>query len=261
MDLIRPDWPAPSRVQAVFTTRLGGVSEGVFAGLNLGAHVDDDPRCVAENRRQLREQLQLNQEPVWLTQVHGTAVYPVPGLTEAQPAIPPQADAAMTRLPGVPLTVMTADCLPVLFCDQAGSVVATAHAGWRGLCEGVLEQTVAAMGVSSSEILAWLGPAIGPSAFEVGDEVRAAFLAQDPAAVEAFVPGSSAPGSSVPGASRGKWLADLYRLARQRLNGVGVTQIYGGQHCTFSDPTRFYSYRRDGQTGRMSGLIWLTAQN
>ena len=251
MDLIRPDWPAPSRVQAVFTTRLGGVSEGVFAGLNLGAHVDDDPRCVAENRRQLREQLQLNQEPVWLTQVHGTAVYPVPGLTEAQPAIPPQADAAMTRLPGVPLTVMTADCLPVLFCDQAGSVVATAHAGWRGLCDGVLEQTVVAMEAPSSEILAWLGPAIGSSAFEVGDEVRAAFLAQDRAAAEAFVPG----------ASRGKWLADLYRLARQRLNGVGVTQIYGGQHCTFSDPTRFYSYRRDGQTGRMSGLIWLMAQN
>lgn len=256
MDLIRPDWPAPSRVQAVFTTRLGGVSEGVFAGLNLGAHVDDDPRRVAENRRQLRERLQLNQEPVWLTQVHGTEVYPVQGLAEAQPAIPPQADAAMTRLPGVPLTVMTADCLPVLFCDRAGSVVATAHAGWRGLCEGVLEQTVAAMGVSASEILAWLGPAIGPSVFEVGDEVRAAFLAQDPAAVEAFVPGSS-----VSGTSRGKWLADLYHLARQRLNGVGVTQIYGGQYCTFSDPTRFYSYRRDGQTGRMSGLIWLMAQN
>ena len=130
-------------------------------------------------------------------------------------------------------------------------MVATAHAGWRGLCDGVLEQTVAAMEAPSSEILAWLGPAIGSSAFEVGDEVRAAFLAQDRAAAEAFVPG----------ASRGKWLADLYHLARQRLNGVGVTQIYGGQHCTFSDPTRFYSYRRDGHTGRMSGLIWLTAQN
>ena len=139
----------------------------------------------------------------------------------------------------------------MLFCDRAGSVVATAHAGWRGLCEGVLEQTVAAMGVPASEILAWLGPAIGPLAFEVGDEVWSAFVAQDPAAAEAFVPG----------ASRGKWLADLYRLARQRLNGVGVTQIYGGQHCTFSDPSRFYSYRRDGQTGRMSGLIWLMAQN
>ncbi len=251
MDLIRPDWPAPARVQAVFTTRLGGVSDGVFAGLNLGAHVDDDPRHVAENRRQLREQLQLTQEPVWLTQVHGTNVYRVQSVEQAQPETPPSADAAVTRLPGVPLTVMTADCLPVLFCDRAGSVVATAHAGWRGLCEGVLEQTVAAMGVSSSEILAWLGPAIGPAAFEVGDEVRAAFLAQDPTAAEAFAPGSSA----------GKWLADLYRLARQRLNGVGVTQIYGGQHCTLSDPTRFYSYRRDGQTGRMSGLIWLVAQN
>ena len=251
MDLIRPDWPAPARVQACFTSRQGGVSDGVFAGLNLGAHVDDDPQRVAENRRQLRAQLQLTQEPIWLTQVHGTKVYPVREAAEAQPAIPPQADAAVTRLSGVPLTVMTADCLPVLFCDRAGSVVATAHAGWRGLCEGVLEQTVAAMGSSSSEILAWLGPAIGPSAFEVGDEVRSAFVAQDPAAAEAFVPGMSA----------GKWLADLYCLARQRLNGVGVTQIYGGQHCTFSDPSRFYSYRRDGQTGRMSGLIWLMAQN
>lgn len=251
MDLIRPDWPAPARVQACFTSRQGGVSDGVFAGLNLGAHVDDDPQRVAENRRQLRAQLQLTQEPIWLTQVHGTKVYPVREAAEAQPAIPPQADAAVTRLSGVPLTVMTADCLPVLFCDRAGSVVATAHAGWRGLCEGVLEQTVAAMGVPASEILAWLGPAIGPLAFEVGDEVRSAFVAQDPTAAEAFVPG----------ASRGKWLADLYRLARQRLNGVGVTQIYGGQHCTFSDPSRFYSYRRDGQTGRMSGLIWLMAQN
>ena len=251
MDLIRPDWPAPARVQACFTSRVGGVSDGVFAGPNLGAHVDDDPRRVAENRRQLREKLQLTQEPIWLTQVHGTNVYRVQTADQAQPEAPPPADAAVTRLPAVPLTVMTADCLPVLFCDQAGSVVATAHAGWRGLCEGVLEQTVAAMGAPSSEILAWLGPAIGSSAFEVGDEVRAAFLAQDRAAAEAFVPG----------ASRGKWLADLYRLARQRLNGVGVTQIYGGQHCTFSDPTRFYSYRRDGQTGRMSGLIWLMAQN
>lgn len=251
MGLIHPDWPAPGRVQAVFTTRLGGVSVGVFSGLNLGAHVEDDPACVADNRRQLREQLQLTQEPVWLTQVHGTKVYPVREAAEAQPALPPQADAAVTRLVGVPLTVMTADCLPVLFCDRAGSVVATAHAGWRGLCDGVLEQTVAAMGAPSSEILAWLGPAIGSSAFEVGDEVRSAFVAQDPAAAEAFVPGMSA----------GKWLADLYRLARQRLNAVGVEQIYGGQLCTFSDPARFYSYRRDGQTGRMSGLIWLMAQN
>ncbi len=251
MDLIRPDWPAPARVQAVFTSRLGGVSDGAFAGLNLGAHVADEPACVAENRRQLCEQLQLTQEPLWLTQVHGTTVYPVREAADAQPAMPPQADAAVTRLAEVPLTVMTADCLPVLFCDRIGSVVATAHAGWRGLCDGVLEQTVAAMGVPTSEILAWMGPAIGPLAFEVGDEVRSAFVAQHPAATEAFVPGTSA----------GKWLADLYCLARQRLNAVGVEQIYGGQLCTFSDPARFYSYRRDGQTGRMSGLIWLMAQN
>lgn len=243
MDLIRPRWPAPARVQACFTTRDGGVSQGVYDGLNLGNHVADAPEAVAQNRQRLRQSLGLVSEPLWLEQVHGTEVFQLDG---ALPILPPQADAAVTRLAGQALTVMTADCLPVLLCDQAGSVVATAHAGWRGLCDGVLEQAVASMGVPGAQVLAWLGPAIGPCAFEVGDEVRVAFVAQDPAAVSAFVPHVA-----------GKWWADLSLLARQRLARVGVAQVYGGDLCTHSDTRRFYSYRRDGQTGRMAGLIWL----
>ncbi|GAA4503206.1 peptidoglycan editing factor PgeF [Pseudaeromonas paramecii] len=243
MDLIRPQWPAPARVQACFTTRDGGISQGVYAGLNLGNHVADAPADVAQNRQHLRQMLGLASEPLWLEQVHGTAVFDCQAVAPQQP---PRADAAITRLPGQALTVMTADCLPVLLCDEAGSVVATAHAGWRGLCDGVLEQTVQAMGVPGEQLLAWLGPAIGPKAFEVGDEVRAAFLARDPAAVAAFHP-------HVPG----KWWADLPLLARQRLASVGVGQVSGGDLCTHSDAQRFYSYRRDGQTGRMAGLIWL----
>lgn len=244
MDLIRPRWPASTRVHACFTTRDGGVSEGVYDGLNLGDHVADAPQAVAQNRRRLCQALGLTSEPLWLEQVHGIEVFHCQG---PAPFPPPRADAAVTRLTGQALTVMTADCLPVLLCDQAGTVVATAHAGWRGLCDGVLEQTVQAMGVPGAQLLAWLGPAIGPSAFEVGDEVRAAFMAQDPAAVTAFRP-------HVPG----KWWADLPLLARQRLARVGVAQVYGGDLCTHSDARRFYSYRRDGQTGRMAGLIWLT---
>jgi len=155
----------------------------------------------------------------------------------------------VTTTIGLPLTVMTADCLPVLFCDKAGTVVATAHAGWRGLCAGVLEKTIAAMQVAPDEILAWIGPAIGPSAFEVGDEVKAAFVAHDPQAETAFV------------AHQDKWLADLFMLARQRISTAGVSAIYGGNQCTFSDAQQFYSYRRDGQTGRMAGLIWLTIKS
>lgn len=255
MGLIYPDWPAPVQVQACFTTREGGESLGVFAGLNLGAHVADDPAAVAANRHQLRESLHLSQEPVWLNQVHGTVVYPVDSTRAAQPVTAPTADAAVTRLTDVALTVMTADCLPVLFCDRAGTVVATAHAGWRGLCDGVLEQTVAAMQVPSQEILVWLGPAIGATAFEVGAEVRTHFIQQDPAATSAFV------SSTLSAPEDDKWLGDLFLLARQRLARVGVLQVYGGQLCTYSDPEQFYSYRRDGQTGRMSGLIWLMAQN
>jgi len=241
MDLIRPDWPAPSRVRALFTTRDGGVSQGPYAGLNLGTHVGDAPAAVAENRRRLVASEGLPGQPLWLEQVHGTEVVVASDL----PACPPRADAAVTRQPGLVLSVMTADCLPVLLCDIGGQVIATAHAGWRGLCDGVLEQAVAAMQLEPQRLLAWLGPAIGPLAFEVGPEVRAAFLAKDPAADSAFV-------------ARGdKYLANLYQLARQRLRACGLSAIYGGDDCTFSQPARFYSYRRDGQTGRMAGLIWL----
>lgn len=246
MDLIMPDWPAPDVVQACFTTRAGGVSQGVYAGLNVGAHVGDEPAAVANNRQQLQHHLQLAQMPLWLNQVHGTDVYEL--LAGAYPVQPPTADAAVCRVRGAALSVMTADCLPVLFCDTEGRVVASAHAGWRGLCHGVLEKTVTGMAVEPAAILAWLGPAIGPEAFEVGDDVRQAFVGVDSSASTAFV-----------ALGGGKWLANLYLLARQRLNRIGVQRIYGGDLCTYSDRSRFYSYRRDGQTGRMTGLIWLAS--
>lgn len=236
-----PDWPAPPNVRCLSTSRHGGVSQGVYASLNLGDHVGDDPQAVAENRQRVGRQTP--SAPVWLEQVHGTTVVNA-GCCHRQ--TPPSADAAFAKSSGVTCAVMTADCLPVLFCDRAGKVVAAAHAGWRGLLAGVLEQTVAAMAVPGNEILAWLGPAIGPAAFEVGEEVQAAFVAADPQAASAFRPGEA-----------GKCLADLYTLARQRLAGQGVTGIYGGDLCTFSDAGRFFSYRRDGQTGRMASLIWL----
>lgn len=238
---ITPDWPAPANVRALITTRVGGVSAAPYASFNLGDHVGDDPRHVEQNRADLAACLPA--QPAWLTQVHGTAV-----LNAAQVAGAPQADASVALQPGVVSVVMTADCLPVLLCDRAGSVVAAAHAGWRGLLDGVLERTVEAMAQPAGELLAYLGPAIGPTAFEVGNEVRQAFVAHSAQASEAFLPGASA----------GKWLADLYLLARQRLNGVGVNAVYGGHDCTYSDAERFFSYRRDGVTGRMASLIWLT---
>lgn len=244
MGLIKVDWPAPANVHAFFSTRKGGFSSGVYAGLNLGTHVQDDFDVVQKNRGLLRDELMLTHEPVWLNQVHGVDVFdanqPSNGI--------PTADAAVTQQVNLPITVMTADCLPVLFCDKSGKTIATAHAGWRGLCSGVLENTIRSMNVPASEILVWLGPAIGPNAFEVGDEVRAAFIDINTDAALAFKPGSI----------EGKWMADIYTLARQRLTTSGVDQIYGGQWCTFSDADNFYSYRRDGQTGRMAGLIWLT---
>jgi YfiH family protein len=251
MDLIRPEWPAPAHVQAAFTTRQGGVSQGIYQGLNLGLHVGDAAELVMQNRQQLAQQLALPATPIWLEQVHGTDVL----CAEMPLPHPPQADAAVTSTIDLPLTVMTADCLPVLFCDKAGTVVASAHAGWRGLCAGVLEKTIAAMQVAPDEILAWIGPAIGPTAFEVGDEVKAAFVAHDPQAETAFVTQKD----NV--AQKDKWLADLFMLARQRIRATGVSAIYGGNQCTFSDAEQFYSYRRDGQTGRMAGLIWLTIKS
>ena len=247
MKWIEPDWPAPARVRALSTTRDGGVSQGVFAGLNLGAHVGDEVARVEANRARLQQAAQIPGSLNWLNQVHGTAVHQV----SKQYDVVSDADAACAHEAGLACIVMTADCLPVLFCDRAGTVVAAAHAGWRGLLGneqgGVLEASIQAMGCNPADILAWLGPAIGPGAFEVGGEVRDAFMAQQAEAEAAFVPSSN----------EGKWLADIYLLARLRLARAGVSAVYGCEFCTFGDGERFYSYRRDGQTGRMASLVWL----
>ena len=248
-DLIRADWPAPAGVRAVATTRTGGVSTGNFASLNLGDHVSDEPAAVLRNRARLRDALSLPGDPVWLTQVHGNAVVTLTG-TAADSAPRRTADAAITCTPGVVCAVLTADCLPVVFCNRTGTHVAVAHAGWRGLAAGVLEATVNALvaaGAPAGSLLAWLGPAIGPASYEVGTEVRDAFLEADPSAGFAFQ------------ANRpDHWLLDLYAVARQRLRRAGVSAISGGDLCTLADPQRFYSHRRDGVTGRQATLIWLT---
>jgi YfiH family protein len=236
---IVPDWPAPTAVRALVTTRTGGVSVGPYATLNLSAHVGDTPVAVAQNRRRLRAVLP--SEPLWLTQVHGCRVVDA---ATATPGI--EADAATARKKGVVCAVLTADCLPVLMCDEAGTVVCAAHAGWRGLAGGVLEAAVAAMGQPPGRLLAWLGPAIGAQAYEVGDEVRAAFLHRSAEAAAAFARKTD-----------GKWLADLYRLAEQRLNAVGLTRVFGGGYCTYTEAQRFYSFRREKNTGRMAALIWM----
>lgn len=245
---IVPDWPAPPNVRSLLTTREGGTSLGPYASLNLGRHVGDDPLAVATNRERVLQRLAGAGEPLWLEQVHGTRVVEAAAFSSNEP--PPQADAAFSQSVGAVCVVMTADCLPVLLCDDAGSVVAVAHAGWRGLLAGVLEETIVAMGVPGRELMAYLGPAIGPQAFAVGDEVRSAFVAADAMAARAFAP-------SLPG----KWLADIYRLARQRLAGQGVERIFGGSYCTVSEADRFFSYRRDGRTGRMAAMIWLDRES
>lgn len=237
IDFIRPDWRAPANVRALVTTRTGGVSTGPYASFNLGDHVGDDPAAVAENRHMLRSHLP--DEPVWLKQVHGIHCHDAArGMADA--------DAAFTRSSGVVCAILTADCLPVLLCDAAGTVVAAVHAGWRGLAAGVIESTIATMDVPGERLMAWLGPAIGPRHFEVGGEVRDIFLAHDPQAVQAFV--------ANPG---GKWLCDIYRLASQRLASLGVCRLTSADFCTVRDRERFFSYRRDGVTGRMASLIWL----
>ncbi|HCA27367.1 MAG TPA: peptidoglycan editing factor PgeF [Betaproteobacteria bacterium] len=237
-DLIRPHWPCSPRVRALATTRRGGGSAAPYGTLNLADHVGDDPARVRENRARLRRFLPA--EPVWLRQVHQLTV------VDADYAVgAPEGDAAVARRAGTVCAVLTADCLPLLLCDQDGTVVAAAHAGWRGLAAGVIEQTLAAMNVPSASVRAWLGPAIGPAAFVVGEDVRRQFIGQDSAAAQAFAPHD------------GKWLADLYALARLRLARQGVTAVFGGGDCTFGNPERFYSYRRDGVTGRMASLIWL----
>ena len=234
-----PDWPAPLNVKALQTTRSGGASVAPYDTFNLGAHVGDAPLVVAHNRQLLASLLP--SEPVWLEQVHGTIV-----ANADSASCQPQADACVATHPGAVCVVMTADCLPLLLCNDQGSLVGAAHAGWRGLCDGVIEQTVHSMSVAPDTLMAWLGPAIGPQAFEVGDEVRVAFVARQREAAAAFVPSAN-----------GKWFADIYQLARLRLNAMGITRIYGGGLCTHTDRARFYSYRRDGATGRMGTFIWL----
>ncbi len=243
-DWIIPNWPSPPNVKAIFTTRKGGVSRnrnGIYAELNLGDHVHDDFLSVQQNRALLRQYLPNN--PNWLKQVHGAKpVWVDKNLVELE------GDAALSRCSGKVCAILVADCLPIFLCDTAGTVVGVAHAGWRGLANGIIENSISEMACMSSEIIAWLGPAIGPKHFEIGEEVREIFLKQDSKSSFAFTPSQSSK----------KWFADLFILARQRLTDAGVTKIYGGYECTFSNSSRFYSYRRDGQTGRMAALIWLT---
>jgi hypothetical protein len=238
-EFIFPDWPAPRGVRALSTTRAGGVSGAPWQGFNLGDHVGDDPQAVARNRALLRRELPA--DPLWLKQVHGTRC-----VDAAQAAPGTEADASFTRERGVVCAVLVADCLPVLLCDDEATVVGAAHAGWRGLAAGVVEATVGAMALPGERLMAWLGPAIGPRAFEVGGEVRECFLAVDAAAAEAFV---AAPG--------GKWLCDIALLARQRLSSLGIRRIASADSCTVGDSMRSFSYRRDGVTGRMASLVWL----
>ncbi len=241
--IYQPDWPAPEAVSAAITTRRGGVSEGPWKSFNLGVHVGDDQAAVSANRTRLRRAMGLAPEQVhWMEQVHGTRLVRVPPVEPC-----PVADAAWTDLPGHACVVMTADCLPVLMCDRAATRVGVAHAGWRGLAAGVVEK-LAGIFPDPGDVLAFLGPAIGFSSFEVGVEVREAFLAADPEAHIHFEPVSPL-GET--------WCCDLYGLARHQLNQLGITRIYGGDACTFSDESDFYSYRRDGTTGRMASLIWL----
>lgn len=262
---IIPDWPAPPNVKALQTTRHGGVSISPYDSLNLGDHVGDAPRAVARNRQLLSPLLP--GEPVWLNQVHGVAVVNADDATCF-----PQADACIATHPAAVCVVMTADCLPVLLCSDDGRVVGAVHAGWRGLCGGVIESTVRAMDAPPQALMAWLGPAIGPLAFVVGEEVREAFNAMQPQSSAAFTPyhqpvptvgtevGSFSPSRDKVPARAGeqaKYLADIYLLARQRLEALGITRIYGGGLCTYTDSMHFFSYRRDGVTGRMGTFIWL----
>lgn len=237
---ITPDWPVPARVRAHVTLRAGGVSAGSYSSLNLGAHVGDDPAAVAENRRRVVSRLALPSEPRWLDQVHGTAVLDL-DRGGGRPA-----DAAVASRAGVVCAVLTADCLPVLLADRRATRVGAAHAGWRGLAAGVLPNAVAALGSPPGDVVAWLGPAIGPAAFEVGGEVRDAFAAAGFETDRAFVPND-----------RGRWRADLYALARQSLARAGVTAVHGGGECTYADSERFFSHRREAPCGRMASLIWL----
>jgi YfiH family protein len=236
-----PDWPAPENVKALITTRQGGVSQAPYDSLNLAGHVGDSPQAVAQNRKRLRTACLLPAEPFWLSQVHGCQVA---DSDRDQPGC--EADAVFSATHGVVCAVMTADCLPLLMTDRSGSRVCAVHAGWRGLAEGVIESAIQRMEVPPEEIMVWLGPAIGPDAFEVGGEVRQTFLDLFADDENAFCPGEG-----------DRWLADIYQLARSRLNRLGVDSVGGGEYCTVQQSDLFYSYRREGVTGRMASMIWL----
>ena len=236
---IIPDWPVPKNVRSLQTTRVGGISSTPYDSFNLGDHVGDAPLAVERNRILLNTLLP--SEPVWLEQVHGTNV-----VNADMADCLPQADGCIARHRAAVCVVMTADCLPILLCDTRGSVVGAAHAGWKGLAAGVVEATVREMDVAPQDLMAWLGPAISQQVFEVGEEVRALFVDANRQAAAAFIPGQ-----------HGKWLADIYMLAHLRLNALGITQIYGGNYCTYRDSEKFFSYRRNGVTGRMGTFIWL----
>jgi YfiH family protein len=240
IEIITPDWKAPPGVRAAFTLRRGGVSTGAYESLNIASHVDDVPAAVLENRKRVRAELMLPAEPVWLEQIHGVAVA---DLDQALPLR--RADAAVAHIPDRICAIQVADCMPVLFATHDGLRIGAAHAGWRGLAGGVLEGTVAAMHCMPGRLIAWLGPCIGPENFEVGDDVREAFVSRDSQVQDAFERNA-----------RGRWQCDLYAIARRKLSRLGIADVRGGGWCTFSEPARFFSYRRDGQCGRMAALIW-----
>lgn len=255
-NFITPNWPAPVNVHALQTNRGAASSDAKKTGFsfspynsfNLGDHVKDNPIHVAQNRQLLSQFLP--SEPVWLNQTHSTNI-----VNAANTNCVPDADASFSTKKNAVCVVMTADCLPVLLCDKAGTIVVAVHAGWRGLCDGALEASIdeasRAAQIKPNDLMAWLGPAIGPNAFKVGAEVRAQFIAKDAKAEVAFKPNGD-------NQEQDKWLCDIYQIATQRLNNVGVTQIYGGDRCTFTEKENFYSYRRDGATGRMATMIWLS---
>lgn len=240
-DLILPDWPAPPCVKAVSTTRRGGLSKAPYDHFNLALHVGDDPDAVHANRKLLKQSLKLPAEPLWLNQIHSNQV-----IHSDQKGSCNDADAMIGLQPGTVCVVMTADCLPLLICDRSGSKVSAVHAGWRGLLAGIIERAIAALAIEPKELIAWLGPAIGPDAFEVDEPVISSFTNLDPAYEQAFSVNRP-----------GHWLMDIYALAEMKLRRSGVQRISGGELCTASDASRFYSYRRDGRTGRMASLIWI----
>lgn len=243
---ICPQWPAPKQVKAFTSTRLGGVSQRPFTSLNLGAHVGDNAEAVAENRSRFAQSINMPDSLRWLNQVHGTQTVCLPSEVVGDLA----ADASYTKDEQQVCAVMTADCLPLLICNEQGTQVAAVHAGWRGLCEGVIESCIAQFDRTDT-LLVWLGPAIGAEAFEVGAEVKQAFMDKDKKAVMAFKASKH----------QGKWLADIYLLAKQRLTKLGINQIYGGEFCTFEGEEYFFSYRRDQQTGRLASVIWIEEDN